>query len=47
MVEEEVKVEETELTEEELREKELEEKRKEKQGEVAWFVVNCYSTHEI
>ena len=38
--------EETELTEEELREKELEEKRKEKQGEVAWFVVNCYSTHE-
>ena len=45
MVEEEVKVEE-ELTEEELREKELEERRKEKQGEVNWFVVNCYSTHE-
>ena len=45
MIEEEVKVEE-ELTEEELREKELEERRKEKQGEVNWFVVNCYSTHE-
>ena len=37
-------VENEEATEEVVDEKE--QLRKEKQGEVAWFVVNCYSTHE-
>ena len=41
-------VEETEVKEEETlsEEQRKEELRKEKQGDVAWFVVNCYSTHE-